>query len=124
MENKKRILKWIEALESGLYEQGRGQLVDHEDKFCCLGVACNVAIENGAPLHWKYSKGHYMIVAEKPRDKHHAFMNHQALEWYGLDDYFYQEEYCSMNDQRKKTFKQIAGKLRKQFNLPKKRGKK
>lgn len=32
-------LKWIEALESGRYEQGRSCLCKSE-KYCCLGVAC------------------------------------------------------------------------------------
>lgn len=33
---------WQEALRSGEYEQGRGQLRD-EDKFCCLGVLLEVS---------------------------------------------------------------------------------
>lgn len=33
--------KWLKALESGEYEQGVGQL-KREDKYCCLGVACEV----------------------------------------------------------------------------------
>jgi len=40
---KKRIKKlWIEALRSGQYKQGDGQLRDDDDKFCCLGVLCNL----------------------------------------------------------------------------------
>lgn len=38
--------KWVEALRSGKYKQGQGYL-RFNDKFCCLGVACDVAIENG-----------------------------------------------------------------------------
>lgn len=34
--------KWVEALRSGEYRQGEGYLQDHEGKFCCLGVACEI----------------------------------------------------------------------------------
>lgn len=33
---------WIAALESGDYQKGKGQLRSYEDKFCCLGVLCNL----------------------------------------------------------------------------------
>lgn len=33
--------KWVEALRSGKYEQGKGQL-RQDNKFCCLGVACDI----------------------------------------------------------------------------------
>lgn len=33
--------KWIEALRSGRYEQGRSALCD-SGRYCCLGVGCEV----------------------------------------------------------------------------------
>lgn len=39
-------LKWLEALESGKYKQGRFRLKNDsngQDTYCCLGVACEVA---------------------------------------------------------------------------------
>lgn len=39
-------IRWIEALESGGYEQTIGEL-RNQDRFCCLGVACDVANPNG-----------------------------------------------------------------------------
>ena len=35
---------WLEALRSGEYEQGHGQLRDG-DSFCCLGVLCALHAE-------------------------------------------------------------------------------
>lgn len=38
---------WLEALRSGEYKQGFGQLKfeeDNETKYCCLGVLCDVLI--------------------------------------------------------------------------------
>ena len=41
---KKNVMKkWVKALRSGEYHQGKGQLVDNQDNFCCLGVLCNIA---------------------------------------------------------------------------------
>jgi hypothetical protein len=40
---KPRIKKlWIEALRSGEYQQAQGVLRDKDNKFCCLGVLCNI----------------------------------------------------------------------------------
>lgn len=34
--------RWVAALRSGKYEQGAGCLRTKEDKFCCLGVLCDL----------------------------------------------------------------------------------
>ena len=34
--------KWVAALRSGQYKQGRGRL-RQEDKYCCLGVLCDLS---------------------------------------------------------------------------------
>lgn len=40
-------MRWIEALRSGKYMQGKGRLRSFYDEFCCLGVLCNLhAIEH------------------------------------------------------------------------------
>lgn len=39
--------RWVEKLRSGDYEQGRVYLHDRDDKFCCLGVLCEIAVEDG-----------------------------------------------------------------------------
>ena len=35
--------KWIEALRSGKYKQGRLALRTKADDFCCLGVLCDIS---------------------------------------------------------------------------------
>lgn len=40
---------WVEALESGKYKQGRHYL-HRDDFYCCLGVACELAIKAGIKL--------------------------------------------------------------------------
>lgn len=46
-----RRLKWIEALESGEYKQGKKQLGDAKTGFCCLGVGCMVLGTAYQPEH-------------------------------------------------------------------------
>lgn len=42
MKTSQKIKKWIKALESKKYKKGKGILRDNKNKFCCLGVACDV----------------------------------------------------------------------------------
>ena len=44
--------RWIDALRSGKYEQGRGALRTG-DTFCCLGVLCDIHKPEG----WKFCQG-------------------------------------------------------------------
>ena len=37
--------KWVAALRSGEYEQGRFSLRTSDNKYCCLGVLCEVAVK-------------------------------------------------------------------------------
>lgn len=39
--------KWLEALRSGKYRQGRGALQSYTGTFCCLGVLCDVLDPTG-----------------------------------------------------------------------------
>ena len=38
--------KWLEALRSGKYKQGRLGLRNKQNEFCCLGVLCDVLDNN------------------------------------------------------------------------------
>ena len=40
--DKKLKAKWVKALRSGKYEQGR-YMLRHNNEYCCLGVLCRVA---------------------------------------------------------------------------------
>ncbi len=40
---------WVEALRSGRFEQGQCRL-NMNGRMCCLGVACELYIENGGSL--------------------------------------------------------------------------
>lgn len=45
--NKDIKAQWVAALRSGEYEQGNSVLRTPDDKFCCLGVLCDLAAKAG-----------------------------------------------------------------------------
>lgn len=47
MMNKELKTKWIAALRSGEYKQGTNVLRDEDNRFCCLGVLCDLMIKEG-----------------------------------------------------------------------------
>ena len=46
MEHAEIMTEWTRRLESGDYLQGRGKLQE-QDRYCCLGVLCEIAVEQG-----------------------------------------------------------------------------
>lgn len=72
-----RISHWTAALRSGEYKQGHVYL-NNGDEFCCLGVAVEVAIKDGAVVNVERSN----TVTKYDGDKCNP---PQLLErWYGL----------------------------------------
>ena len=52
--------KWVEALRSGKYKQGFGQLKNRQNEYCCLGVLCDLAEKEGMDFGEEWvSDGHY-----------------------------------------------------------------
>ena len=43
MLDKKLKARWVKALRSGRYKQGKGYLQDKDGKNCCLGVLCRIS---------------------------------------------------------------------------------
>lgn len=81
MINTERLTLWVEALESGQYQQGRHAL-RREDMFCCLGVACDVAITNGLKINaYELESG-----PEWNYDGNLDSLPRSVREWYGLDE--------------------------------------
>lgn len=55
MTNREVVKKWLEALESGKYDQGTLTLRDNTvlpNKYCCLGVLCDIVAKEGVG-EWK-----------------------------------------------------------------------
>ena len=56
---------WADALESGRFQQTTGKLRNDEG-YCCLGVLCDLAIENGVAIKWE--GGEYLVQCPEPED--------------------------------------------------------
>lgn len=61
--------KWIAALRSGKYKQGRACL-QKGDQFCCLGVLCDILEipRNGVDLNHRTCFGEFNDVSYLPRE--------------------------------------------------------
>ena len=58
--NKEVKEKWITALRSGEYKQGREALKRTDNEFCCLGVLCDLYIKETGIGRWVNDKSTYV----------------------------------------------------------------
>jgi hypothetical protein len=54
---KQAVRLWINALKSGKYGWGTNKLHPAEDKYCCLGVLCEIAKEKGIIKRYSSQNG-------------------------------------------------------------------
>lgn len=111
----KRIKKlWIDALRSGKYKQGRGQLRSAGNKFCCLGVLCNLHAQEHPEVAKKQKSPRAYMGIE-------AFLPSEVAQWAGLSELEIKfgtvfvrngprkgESVINLNDDLKLSFNQIA----------------
>lgn len=94
--------KWLKALRSGEYKQGQSELYNGEDKYCCLGVACDVA-GHGKSLK---QHGHFGSISMTKFKNVPEMIKGRC----NNDDHI--EKLTNMNDgwnlKRPRSFKQIA----------------
>lgn len=90
--------RWVEALRSGKYKQGKAALRSNENHFCCVGVLCDIV----APNDWQLSgsifnfqgTNHYDLPANFRRDLDIPNAEENKLIY--------------MNDYKNKSFSEIA----------------
>lgn len=78
--------KWLDALRSGEYKQGKNVLHDEAtDTFCCLGVLCDLAVKEGVVTSEHYEHVNRMVTSY---DAEGAFtvLPIKVAEWAGLED--------------------------------------
>jgi hypothetical protein len=111
---------WIEALESGEYKQAVSYLSIH-GLYCCLGVACEVAIKHGVEVTRAYRDE---IVQY---DGDHSLLPPSVQKWLGLrcndggfevahDDWIEEVNLATLNDEGA-TFQEIANVIRENAEL-------
>lgn len=76
--------KWIKALRSGKYEQGRGGLSPDKRKYCCLGVLCDLyRKEHPKWQAAKWERGRVAVGAATMFGKA-SFLPDRVIKWAGL----------------------------------------
>jgi hypothetical protein len=79
--------KWVAALRSGKYEQGQYALnTDGENgKFCCLGVLCELAVEEGVVTRTQpWIDGEVINRKDYEYDHESGALPRAVREWAGL----------------------------------------
>lgn len=98
----KNAKKWVKALRSGKYKQGKDRLRTG-DKFCCLGVACDL----------------YKKETNKDYKGSRKFLPRKIQKWLKLKSphgSFGFNTLTTINDCEGKTFKQIANIIEKHID--------
>lgn len=104
----KNAKKWVAALRSGKYKQGKGALhkvsKSRHHTFCCLGVACEIYRKENEIKVVKY--GSHIIYNEKA-----GVLPQEVTDWLGLDNnggYYSKSSLMSHNDEDRLSFEEIA----------------
>ncbi|MFE7797032.1 hypothetical protein [Nocardia sp. NPDC057440] len=96
--------KWVDALRSGEYRQGK-EYLQFDGNYCCLGVLCDIAIRDGLLLKVEHDAGAGWY------DYDTATLPDRVREWAGLDScdpVVAGERLSAWNDNEDKSFEQIA----------------
>ena len=73
--------KWVAALRSGEYKQGKDVLaVCDRTKHCCLGVLCEVAIKEGLEVQVETLVDHHAAIFDNSK----AFLPVSVADWAGM----------------------------------------
>jgi len=134
--HRERIALLIEALESGRYTQGQGRLarrIYSEDlgtplhvEYCCLGVACEVAIAHHASNVIRIDEPHLIVYRDTETGHEEGWaLPDSVAAWYDFDsntgvvlstpDGF--ADMIKANDDLGWSFAQIAAALRERYNI-------
>lgn len=85
--NRENIRKWVDALRSGEFEQGRSRLRHNDrdrDRYCCLGVACEVYRRETGNGEWLTGlHGLWFEVDGRTPEEH--YLHEHVVEWLGVD---------------------------------------
>lgn len=89
MSSKEVMRKWVEALESGDYQQGTGQLeiITHgSHRYCCLGVLCHLAVQEGVIQPEQVVEEDGVVVYPDEPYSNGETLPSEVMKWAGLDE--------------------------------------
>lgn len=99
--------RWTARLRSGDYLQGKGALRkrgEEQDFFCCLGVLCEIAAEDGKVVRSEQPK---FVGSHYSYDEEGGLLPLELELWSGINPGA-RQELMDMNDRKGKTFPEIA----------------
>lgn len=114
--------RWVAALRSGEYVQGRDCLrstgpADVDDAFCCLGVLCDLAAREGV-IEWDGTDAWYSEPVRGIEHWNNTVLPLPVMVWAGLADDnprvacdvggYTTASVASLNDEHGCTFSEIA----------------
>jgi len=76
--NKEIAKKWVEALRSGNYKQGHCQLRSTDNKYCCLGVLCDLYTQATGAQWIRKDRAEYQIHFDS------KILSPSVREWSGM----------------------------------------
>lgn len=117
--------RWVAALLSKKYPQGRDVLRTQKSEYCCLGVLCDLAVEDGL-ARWEQvpgsdENGWWKIVSLQNSDEQAInYLPEFIREWAGLEysnppiDHQVRGTLAGLND-ASASFQEIAGIIKEQL---------
>lgn len=78
--------RWVEALRSGEYSQGYGELAI-DGRYCCLGVLCEIAVQDGIVTKENIGSTDFVRYRSTSNrlDSGRSILPEAVKEWAGLD---------------------------------------
>ena len=120
--NIENMTTFVEALESGDYPQGTGELrytsiITGGDYFCCLGVACDIS-QVGTWHRDRFGSWGYYTTGFTPEE---VLLPRAVADWLGIDtldpeiDKYNERTATALNDIERATFPEIARAFRETY---------
>lgn len=129
--NLERIALLADTLDSPEFEQATETLRTPDNRFCCLGVACELARRGGAGIEWTALRDEADgRIIRWSIDGEQAHMPPEVWQWFGFPgnnpriktgggEPAYGTTMTSANDSMRLTFPEIADALRRTYGIGK-----
>ena len=106
--------KWLNALRNGEYSQGRYQLRDDCNHFCCLGVLCDLYLKE-TNQEWIDGNGQFDYFIPSKNGDAGEVLTQEVIEWADLkelnptiDTGYRKKQISELNDFENLSFDEIA----------------
>ena len=78
--------RWVEALRSGYYKKGEGNLYNSDTgAHCALGVLCELAVEEGVVDRMDFENGGPSVYGTHDGSTNDSILPREVVEWAGLE---------------------------------------